>query len=114
MDIQFIWNGRTAPWVAGGPGFSALQMGAGGAWQFSLAIQFSLVGTVERLVYECQRETDDDRAARRADTIRRRLGWGAGIANPEGGKPKGMHLRTFVRLKPEDAAFANVAWGGDG
>jgi hypothetical protein len=23
------------------------------------------------------------------------LGWGAGIANPEGGKPKGMHWRTF-------------------
>lgn len=66
----------------------------------------------QRLAYECQRETDDDRAARRADTIRRRLGWGAGIANPEGGKPKGMHLRTFVRLKAEYAAFANVAWAG--
>lgn len=66
----------------------------------------------QKLVYECQRETDDDRAARRADTIRRRLGWGAGIANPEGRKPKGMHWRTFVRLKAEYAAFANVAWTG--
>ena len=66
----------------------------------------------QKLAYECQRETDDDRAARRADTIRRRLGWGAGIANPEGGKPKGMHWRTFVRLKAEYAAFANVAWAG--
>ena len=66
----------------------------------------------QELVYECQRETDDDRAARRADTIRRRLGWGAGIANPEGGKPKGMHWRTFVRLKAEYSAYANTAWAG--
>ena len=65
-----------------------------------------------KLAYECQREANDDRAMRRADTIRRRLGWGAGIANPEGGKPKGMHWRTFVRLKAEYAAFANVAWAG--
>ena len=49
---------------------------------------------------------------RRADTIRRRLGWGAGIANPEGGKPKGMHWRTFERLKAEYAAFANASWAG--
>lgn len=65
-----------------------------------------------KLAYQCQRETDDDRAMRRADTIRRRLGWGAGIANPEGGKPKGMHWRTFERLKAEYSAFANASWMG--
>ena len=64
------------------------------------------------LAYDSQRETDDDRAMRRADTIRRRLGWGAGIANPEGGKPKGMHWRTFERLKAEHDAFANASWAG--
>ena len=64
------------------------------------------------LVYECQREPGYDRAMRRADTIRRRLGWGAGIANPEGGKPKGMHWRTFERLKAEHDAFANASWAG--
>ena len=64
------------------------------------------------LVYECQRETEDDRALRRADTIRRRLGWGAGIANPAGGKPKGMHWRTFERLKAEHDAFAHASWTG--
>lgn len=64
------------------------------------------------LAYECQRETDDDRAMRRADTIRRRLGWGAGIANPEGGKPNGMHWRTFEQLKAEYVAFANTSWVG--
>ena len=65
-----------------------------------------------KLAYECQRETDADRAMRRADTIRRRLGWGAGIANLEGGKPKGMHWKTFERLKAEHDAFTNASWAG--
>lgn len=65
-----------------------------------------------KLAYECQRETDDDRAMRRADTIRRRLGWKVGIANPVGDKPRGMHWRTFERLKAEHDAFANESWAG--
>jgi hypothetical protein len=65
-----------------------------------------------KLAYDCQRETDDDRAMRRADTIRWRLGWEAGIANPEGGKPKGMHWRTYQRLTAEYATFANASWAG--
>lgn len=65
-----------------------------------------------KLAYACQRETDDDRAMRRADNIRRRLEWRAGIANPEGGKPKGMLWRTFERLKAEHDAFANASWAG--
>lgn len=46
------------------------------------------------------------------DTIRRRFGWEAGIASPEGGKPKGMHWRTFERLKAEHDALANASWAG--
>ena len=65
-----------------------------------------------KLAYCCQRETDDDRAMRRAETIRRRLGWEVGIANLEGVKPKGMHWRTFERLKVEHDAFANSSWAG--
>lgn len=57
------------------------------------------------LNYECQRESDDDRAARRADTIRRRLGWEPGILNGSGFKPKGMHRRTYERLKAEHDAY---------
>ncbi len=41
-----------------------------------------------RLAYACQRETADNRAARRADRIRDRLGWQAGILNPSGSKPR--------------------------
>ena len=63
----------------------------------------------QELVYACQRETADYRALRRSDKIRDRLGWPAGIANPEGGKPKGMHWRTFERLAEEHDAFVQVS-----
>lgn len=65
-----------------------------------------------KLAYECQRDTDDDRAMRRADSIRRRLGWPAGIANPAGWKPKGMHWRTFEKLKAQYETFAAASWVG--
>ncbi len=51
-----------------------------------------------KLAYLCQRETPPDRAIRRANRIRRRLGWKEGILNPNGDKPKGMHWHTFERL----------------
>lgn len=54
-----------------------------------------------RLAYRSQRETADDRASRRADKLRARLGWESGILNGEGGKPKGMRWRTFNRLAAE-------------
>lgn len=63
-----------------------------------------------RLAYECQHETAGDRAMSRADKIRRRLGWKAGIANPPGTKPKGMHWKTYYRLIGEHNAFAGRSW----
>lgn len=54
-----------------------------------------------RLAYPSQRETAEDRVVRRADRIRERLGWEPGIINSAGGKPKGMHWRTFFRLQAE-------------
>lgn len=54
-----------------------------------------------RLAYRSQRETCDDRATRRADGIRQRLGWEPGILNGDGGRPAGMHQRTYWRLRAE-------------
>lgn len=51
-----------------------------------------------KLAYSSQSETISDRAMRRADKIRRRLGWPMGIGNPKGFKPRGMHWGTYDRL----------------
>ena len=65
-----------------------------------------------KLAYQCQRESDYDRAGRRADAIRRRLGWEPGFLNGGGHKPKGMHGRTFERLKAEHDVFVNASLVG--
>lgn len=65
-----------------------------------------------QLAYPCQRETSDERAARRADIIRARLGWQPGIANGNGGKPKGMRWRTFERLTAEHDALVGQSLAG--
>ena len=66
-----------------------------------------------QLAYPSQRETQDDRAARRANKIRERLGWEQGILNPKGWrKPKGMHWATFERLNKEHDAFVSMSLAG--
>jgi hypothetical protein len=54
-----------------------------------------------RLAYTSARESPGDRAARRADRIRVRLGWEPGFLNGNGFKPKWMRWRTFSRLKQQ-------------
>ena len=66
-----------------------------------------------QLTYPSQREADYNRAARRADKIRERLGWEQGIFNPKGWKkPKGMHWDTFERLNIEHDAFVSESLSG--
>lgn len=65
-----------------------------------------------QLAYRCQRETPDDRATRRADTLRDRLAWMPGILNGGGPKPKGMHWRTFERLSAAHDAYVAQSLAG--
>jgi hypothetical protein len=58
-----------------------------------------------QLAYASGREDVCDRAARRADRLRARLGWEPGILNGEGGKPKWMRWHTFERLAAEHHGF---------
>lgn len=51
-----------------------------------------------RLAYASSREDAGDRATRRADRLRVRLGWKPGILNGNGDKPKWMRWRTYYRL----------------
>lgn len=67
-----------------------------------------------KLAYPCQRETASDLAARRANKIRRRLGWEEGLFNLPDGKPKGMHWETFERLTYQHNLFGKRSLDGIG
>jgi hypothetical protein len=64
------------------------------------------------LVYASTRENAGDRATRRAERIREHLGWEPGILNGNGGKPKGMHGRTYERWVAEHEAHVAVSMEG--
>ena len=66
------------------------------------------------LPYASQNEAADDRAARRADHIRKRLGWLPGFLNGPGMKPKGMHWRTYWRLQAEHDTLIALSMAGIG
>jgi hypothetical protein len=62
-----------------------------------------------QLAYPSQSEDPADRAVRRADRLRARLGWPGGVLEGSGwGKPKGMHWRTYERLCDEHDGFEGV------
>ena len=56
------------------------------------------------LAYESTRQSPGDRALRRAQRIRGRLGGTGNLLTPLPSKPKGMHWRTYERLLREAAA----------
>jgi hypothetical protein len=64
------------------------------------------------LAYASQRETQDERAARRADRIRDKLGWELDTVNGRGSKPKEMQWSTFERLTAQHDAFVQVSLSG--
>lgn len=65
-----------------------------------------------QLAYPSQRETWDERAARKAGRIRDKLGWEPGILNINGWKPKGMHWSTFDRLNAQHDALVQLSLAG--
>ncbi|MFZ2451616.1 MAG: hypothetical protein WAW36_13955 [Methylovulum miyakonense] len=65
-----------------------------------------------RLAYPCQRETENDRIIRKAEKLKARLHWQPGLSILNGGKPKGMHWKTFRRLQAEYDAMIIIGLNG--
>ncbi|MFC0160562.1 hypothetical protein [Mameliella alba] len=61
------------------------------------------------VAYPSQREDVSDRAARRCEKLRARLGWDGGIFDDTYEKPKGMHWRTYERLVQEVEASSQAS-----
>lgn len=64
------------------------------------------------LAYPSQRESAAERALRKADRVRVRLGWEPWECSAHGARPKGMHARTFRRLQALRACLMIQAMGG--
>lgn len=62
------------------------------------------------LAYESQNESDADRIMRKAQNIRERLGGSGSMAEPFPSKPKGMHWKTYLRLKNEADRYEGKSW----
>lgn len=62
------------------------------------------------LAYDSQRAPSFDRAATRANRIRKQLRWEPGLCNGYGTRPRGMHRRTFARLCIQHDALADLVW----
>ena len=56
------------------------------------------------LIYQSQRERQGDRALRRARKMRLKLGGDVNMFLPFPVKPKGLHWRTYYRLRMKEAA----------
>lgn len=65
-----------------------------------------------KLAYQSQREQDFERAIRKAERIRERLGWEPGILNGKDWKPKGMHWRTYDGLTAQHDSLAQAGMAG--
>jgi hypothetical protein len=68
--------------------------------------------TCHQLAYPSQREHDLDRALRRANNIRSKLGGDPGMASAFPRKPRGMHHATYahmLNIVMDNEEFANVA-----
>lgn len=63
------------------------------------------------LTYRCRNETREDSANRQANKLRRKLGWPVGILNGTGGRPKGMHWKTYLRLLNEHTRRSMLVLG---
>jgi hypothetical protein len=64
-----------------------------------------------RLRYESQHENRRQRMLRRADKLRVRLGWPAGVLSPDRGRPLRMRVATYQRIVRELVSIEGALLG---
>lgn len=109
-QIRLAWTpchygGRRAWWLCPGAGCGRRVATLFGGTMYACR-------NCQHLAYRSQREKNHDRARKRANAIRKRLGWVPGIVNSNGDKPKGMHWATFLRLQAEHDLCVGKALSG--
>jgi hypothetical protein len=62
------------------------------------------------LAYPCQNESKGDRAARRANKVRVKLGGSIGVLTPFPVQSKGMHDTTYKRLRSKGVVDGDKAF----
>jgi len=76
---------------------------------YGAGIRF-LCRTCSKLPYGSQNETLQDRMIRKSQKIRRRLGASESLFEPIWQRPKGMHRKTFQRLRAEAQQAESISW----
>ena len=71
------------------------------ATKLRLSHRYFVCRKCNQLPYACQYENSGQRALRRANKLKQRLGIGAGVVEPLPDKPKGMWARTYGYLLHE-------------
>ena len=91
-----------------GHGFSALDAESG--WLSSMEGNYFWCRHCHGLAYSSQRESRPDRLMRKARKIRERLKASDNLTMPIWRRPKGMHQKTFDRLRMEAEVANALAW----
>jgi hypothetical protein len=75
-----------------------------------LGYKYFLCRHCNNLTYESRRNSISDRLADKAHKIRSKLGGEPGFQYPFPDKPKGMHWKTYIRLKNQATIFESLSW----
>jgi hypothetical protein len=99
VHLRCRFGGSRAYFICPGPG-DGTECGRR-TTKLHLSRRYFLCRRCNQLAYASQYEQPWERALRRANKLKERLGIGVGIAEPLPDKPKGMWVRTFGRRLDE-------------
>lgn len=125
VRLQYSWRRGDAPWMPHEETISIDRLARpyGGAQAYfrcpkcSRRVRFLIHGEIRYLCRHCldlvhasTRERESDRAMRKVNKLRRRIGAEIGLEAAIGPKPKGMHQATFDRIYTEILQGEEIVW----